>query len=102
MSVYDMSTYKDSNSDTWETVPSPTDPTKISVDPQGNAWTITSSGTIYRYIKYGWLEQAANAIDIGVGGDGSVWYLNPYGEVKTLTVGSIERIYLNNATSTST
>ena len=42
-----------------------------------------------------------NAIDIGIGKDGTVYILDPYGVAQKLAYNAKEQIYLRNATQTS-
>ncbi|MBT3353234.1 MAG: PASTA domain-containing protein [Nitrospinaceae bacterium] len=49
---------------------------RIAVEPNGNAWVVTSSGNIYRYNGSGWTRMpGSGAVDIGIGANGHVWYL---------------------------
>ena len=48
---------------------------RISVDPQGNAWVVNSSNTIFRYNGSSWVHVPGSATDVGVGADGGAWVI---------------------------
>lgn len=55
---------------------------RIDVDPDGNPWIINDEDNIYRWIEGDWQRLPGEALDVGIGADGSVW------------VASYEGIYL--------
>lgn len=46
---------------------------RIDVDPEGNPWIINDEDNIYRWIQGGWQRLPGEALDVGIGADGSVW-----------------------------
>ena len=58
---------------------------------------MTNRGEIYvQRENNDWIQQASDAKDVGVGSDGSVWYLTTYGEPIQLTQHN-EQIFMTNA-----
>lgn len=55
---------------------------RIDVDPDGNPWIINDEDNIYRWINGDWQRLPGEALDVGIGADGSVW------------VASYEGVYL--------
>jgi hypothetical protein len=62
---------------------------RLDVDPQGNAWIVTKSHEIRRFLNGGFypIPLTVPATDIGIGADGSVWVIG------TDTVGNDYSIY---------
>lgn len=46
---------------------------RIDVDPDGNPWIINDEDNIYRWINGDWQRLPGEALDVGIGADGSVW-----------------------------
>ena len=46
---------------------------RITVDPQGNAWVVNNSNTIFRFDGNNWVTLPGSAIDISVGSDFATW-----------------------------
>ena len=62
---------------------------------------MTNRGEIYvQRENNDWIQQASDAKDVGVGSDGSVWYLTAYGEPAEIPRLN-ETIYMTNAEQTS-
>ena len=57
---------------------------RIDVDPQGNPWIVNFDHHIYRWVNGFWQRMPGEALDIGIGAEGSVW------------VASFEGIYFWN------
>jgi hypothetical protein len=49
--------------------------TRVAVDPQGNPWVIGAGGSISRRVGNNWVNVPGQALDIGVGADGSVYHV---------------------------
>jgi hypothetical protein len=56
---------------------------RIAVDREGFAWGTTEAGWIYRYDGSGFVrdDRDGYALDLSMGGDGSVWAVDPGGDV---------------------
>lgn len=52
---------------------------RIDVDPDGNPWIVNDEDNIYRWIDGDWQRLPGNALDIGIGADGSVWVVSSEG-----------------------
>lgn len=46
---------------------------RIDVDPDGNPWIINNDDKIYRRVNGDWQRLPGEALDVGIGADGSVW-----------------------------
>jgi len=46
---------------------------RVDVDPQGNAWVITSTHAIFHWTGQAWEQMPGAAVDVGIGGDGTVY-----------------------------
>jgi streptogramin lyase len=57
----------------WVNVPGGAE--RIAVDPQGNAWLVNSTQTIFHFDGSKWATVAGAARDIGVGANGTVWII---------------------------
>jgi hypothetical protein len=57
----------------WVNVPGGAE--RIAVDPQGNAWVVNNSQTIFRFDGTKWVTVSGAARDIGVGANGTVWII---------------------------
>lgn len=70
----------------WELLPN-SSAMKISVDPSGNPWIITSDNNIHRWTGSSWEQLPETAQDIDIGADGSVYIIgtgnstNPHGRI---------------------
>ncbi len=49
--------------------------TRVAVDPQGNPWVIGGGGSMFRRVNNAWQQVPGQALDIGIGADGSVYHV---------------------------
>ena len=58
----------------------PSDPQRIEVDKLDELWVMNNKGEIYSQRDDDWIYQGRDAKDIGIGSDGTLWYLTANGE----------------------
>lgn len=59
---------------TWNRIES-SEISRVAVDPQGNPWVIGGGGNMYRRVNNAWVSVPGQALDIGIGADGSVYHV---------------------------
>ncbi len=64
-------------SQNWDKIPGSA--VRIDVDPQGNAWVVTSGNAIFRYNGSGFVQMPGAATDIGIGANGTVYVVGTDG-----------------------
>jgi hypothetical protein len=67
---------------------------RIAVDPQGNPWTVSSTGVLATLGSGSatWTEVPIKAADVGVGADGSVWVISPDQSIHRLVKGAWQQV----------
>jgi Tectonin domain len=59
---------------TWNRIES-SEITRVAVDPQGNPWVIGGGGNMFRRVNNAWVSVPGQALDIGIGADGTVYHV---------------------------
>jgi hypothetical protein len=57
----------------WDTTPTPTGGKRLTVDPTGLPWYVTTTGDIYRAMNGGIARWPGSATDISIGANGTLW-----------------------------
>src|SRR5262249_23457962 len=50
---------------------------RVAVDKTGTPWCVTTGKAIFRLVNGTWVQLPGAAVDVGAGGDGSVYIVNP-------------------------
>ncbi|HVF39998.1 MAG TPA: tectonin domain-containing protein, partial [Gemmatimonadaceae bacterium] len=70
-----------------EFIPQSVSAKRVAVDPQGNPWIVTSTGTLLHWTSK-WNETPLKAVDVAVGANGAVWAIGTDSRISRLVNGT--------------
>ena len=65
---------------------------RLDVDPRGNAWGVNDQNDIYQFVGGKWRRMGRKALDLGIGGDGTVWVIDSHDYRADAGGGSVWKI----------